>query len=575
VLQTSLADLSISDPHYHERLLHAVVNNATLALFIMDERQHCVYMNGAAEKLTRYTLAEVRGRPLHEVIHHTRPDGRHYPLEESPIDRAFPQNNQEQGREVFVHKDGSFYPVEFTASPVREAGVVVGTVIEVRDLSQIERLEAQRSEMEEQLAYQAQLLDITHEAVIAFDAEERITFWNPGAERTYGWTAEQTLGKTAAEIFRLVDERDERGRARRREILLRGDTLSQEIALRRKDGLTLSIEFNARALFDHEGRLAGYVAVHHDVTERKRAEAALRESEERFRTLADNIAQFAWMADEQGWIFWYNRRWFEYTGTSLEEMQGWGWQKVHHPEHVGRVVEKIRYSFATGEAWEDTFPLRGKDGQYRWFLSRAIPIRDADGKVLRWFGTNTDITEQRQAEQAVRESEARLRALVEASPLGIDIMDLDGNPVFYNPKCEELHGIGLNEAGGAGWTETLHPDDRERIAASWYEAAKARRPWAETYRFVHRDGRVVWLSGRAAPMSIGGQPVGFVGTLEDITDLKLAEQALRESEAQFHTLANSIPQLAWIADAEGSVYWYNQRWYDYTGTSLEEMKRLG
>jgi PAS domain S-box-containing protein len=124
----------------------------------------------------------------------------------------------------------------------------------------------------------------------------------------------------------------------------------------------------------------------------------LHESEARFRALADNIAQLAWMTDATGGIFWYNQRWFDYTGTTLEEMQGWGWQQVHHPEHVDRVVAKFRRCIETGELWEDTFPLRGTDGSYRWFLSRAVPIRDEQGKVLRWCGTNTDITDRKVAE---------------------------------------------------------------------------------------------------------------------------------------------------------------------------------
>jgi PAS domain S-box-containing protein len=108
------------------------------------------------------------------------------------------------------------------------------------------------------------------------------------------------------------------------------------------------------------------------------------------------------MTDESGSIFWYNQRWYDYTGTTLETMRGWGWQNVHHPRHVERVVAHIKHCFETGKTWEDTFPLRGKDGTYRWFLSHALPIRDESGRIIRWFGTNTDITQRLKTEQELR-----------------------------------------------------------------------------------------------------------------------------------------------------------------------------
>jgi PAS domain S-box-containing protein len=138
-----------------------------------------------------------------------------------------------------------------------------------------------------------------------------------------------------------------------------------------------------------------------------RSAAALKDSERRFREIADHVSQFAWTADESGSIYWYNRRWYEYTGASPERMHGWGWQAVHHPDHVARVVARFRRCIEDGESWEDTFPLRGRDGGYRWFLSRAVPIRDEAGRVVRWFGTNTDVTEQRAAEEALREADRR------------------------------------------------------------------------------------------------------------------------------------------------------------------------
>lgn len=141
-----LRELAEASLRESDRRLHAVLDNATVAVFLMNERQQCVYMNLAAERLTGYTLAEAAGRILHDVIHHTRPDGSHYPLEECPIDRAFPQGRQEQGEDVFVHKNGSFYPVAFTASPVHdEANQVVGTVIEVRDISLEKRSQEART----------------------------------------------------------------------------------------------------------------------------------------------------------------------------------------------------------------------------------------------------------------------------------------------------------------------------------------------------------------------------------------------------------------------------------------------
>ncbi len=126
------------------RQREAVMENATVAVFVMDERQQCTYMNPAAERLTGYTLEELCGKPLHDQIHHTRPDGRAYPLGECPIDQVFPQNMREQGEEVFVHKDGSFYEVAFTASPIRDNGRTIGTVIEVRAIGEEKQRERER-----------------------------------------------------------------------------------------------------------------------------------------------------------------------------------------------------------------------------------------------------------------------------------------------------------------------------------------------------------------------------------------------------------------------------------------------
>ncbi len=144
-----------------------------------------------------------------------------------------------------------------------------------------------------------------------------------------------------------------------------------------------------------------------DITERVRAEQQLRDSEEQFHRLADSLPQLTWMARPDGHIDWYNRRWYDYTGTTPEQMEGWGWQSVHDPAELPRVLERWRAALQRGEPWEDTFPLRRHDGQMRWHLSRALPLKDDAGQVVRWFGTNTDITEHKEMEAALRAADRR------------------------------------------------------------------------------------------------------------------------------------------------------------------------
>jgi PAS domain S-box-containing protein len=226
---------------------------------------------------------------------------------------------------------------------------------------------------------------------------------SPAFTQTLGWSVEEILARPFLDLVH-PDDRAATLRMVEQQVVA-GEKVPQfENRYRHKDGSWRLLSWNS---VPQPGGLM--YSTGHDVTERKRAEESLRENAERFLTLANNISQLAWMADPQGSIFWYNQRWFDYTGTTLEEMVGWGWQKVHHPDHVQRVVDKIKHCFETGEVWEDTFPLRGMDGHYRWFLSRAVPIRDEHGTVLRWFGTNTDVTEREQAEEQIVQLNADLQ----------------------------------------------------------------------------------------------------------------------------------------------------------------------
>lgn len=163
---------------------------------------------------------------------------------------------------------------------------------------------------------------------------------------------------------------------------------------------------------DEKGEVIGWIASIVDLTERVQARQALREREAQFGTLADSIPNLAWWADGDGQVTWYNRRWYEYTGTTAAQMEGLGWQSAHDPQVLPGVLEKWRACLATGEVFEMEVPLRGSDGRYRWFLTRAIPVRDAVGKVVRWFGTSTDTSAMREARLVLARSNEELESLV-------------------------------------------------------------------------------------------------------------------------------------------------------------------
>ncbi len=183
--------------------------------------------------------------------------------------------------------------------------------------------------------------------------------------------------------------------------------VSPGLTEKRKDiGAIESYEWQVNRVTLADGSY-GVVCYYFDTTRLQQASAALRESEARFRMLADNMSQLAWTCDSLGEVNWYNQRWFDYTGRSFEEMRLWGWKSVHHPDHVDRVVQSVTHSRTSGEVWEDTFPLLGADGKYRWFLSRALPIHDEDGEIVQWFGTNTDVTDLREAQQQLHDADRR------------------------------------------------------------------------------------------------------------------------------------------------------------------------
>ncbi|MEO6994536.1 MAG: PAS domain-containing protein [Lacunisphaera sp.] len=272
--------------------------------------------------------------------------------------------------------------------------------------------------------------------------------------------------------------------------------------------------------------------------ERTQAKEVARLSDERFRTLADNMSQFAWMADGTGAIIWYNQRWFDYTGTTFESMKGWGWQQVQHPDHVGRVTEKFARHVQEGQAWEDTFPLRSKEGKFNWFLSRAFPIRDASGEVVRWFGTNTDITALRETQEQLRQSESRFRQIADTMPQIVWGAGTDGVLDYYNRQWFEYVGLPENDFEGARWDKYIHPDDLPVTYETWMAALETGQPYQIEFRVRNSEGNYRLFLTRALPIRDSqGKIVRWFGTCTDIQDRKvLHEENLkiikREREAR-------------------------------------------
>jgi PAS domain S-box-containing protein len=395
----------------------------------------------------------------------------------------------------------------------------------------------QRQQLAEALARNEAIFANITEGVMIADAAGNVLSMNPAALRFHGLSGKDALRNLRD--FKEFSVRELDGRpvpveewplAR----VLRGETLSHcELRVTNAaQGREWVATYGGSPVLDDSGNVVFGVLTFHDITGRKRMEHALRESVEQFRTLADSIAQFAWMADENGWTFWYNRRWYEYTGTTLEEMQGWGWRKVHHPDHVDRVVARIKHSYDTGEPWEDTFPLRGKDGKYRWFLSRAMPIRDERGRVIRWFGTNTDITEQLETERRLSESEREFRQLADSIPDAVWVMGAGGGLEYLNQRFLEFTGLPAAEAYDPQvWRRIVHPDDMARREHALSEFYRKGGDYTLEFRLKGADGSYRWKIDRGvAVRNQAGQLARFFGTITDIHDQKMAEEVLRQTQ---------------------------------------------
>jgi len=255
------------------------------------------------------------------------------------------------------------------------------------------------------------LADLIPQLVWITDAQGSHTYFNQRWTDFTGYSLRDSVGP---DMWNNLLHPDDQARAREvwGQSLATGTDYEIEYRFKSRAGDYRWFLGQARPRRDAAGKVTAWFGTCTDIQDQKLARQALERRESEFSTLADNLPQLAWMAQPDGHIFWYNKRWYDYTGTSLAEMQGWGWSKVHHPDHVDRVVAFVTTAWAAGEPFELTFPLRGQDGEYHWFLTRAVPTRDAHGQVVRWLGTNTDVSEMRQLQDQLANSYADLEAKI-------------------------------------------------------------------------------------------------------------------------------------------------------------------
>ena len=394
------------------------------------------------------------------------------------------------------------------------------------DITQRKRTEQALRESEARL--QA-IMDRAPAAIFIKDRDGRHLFVNKECATVLGMEAAAVMGKTQGELF--SQEQAEQLSVNDVRVWESGQAQIFEERIVSADGMHtfLSHKFLLR---DAGGAPYALCGIATDITERRKAEEALRESEERFRTLADNMSQLAWMAGAGGAQFWYNRRWYQYTGATFLEMQRGGWQQVHHPDHMERVLAAWRLARERGETWEDTFPLRGRDGEYGWFLSQATPIRDEAGRIVRWFGTHTDVTELRKAKEEFRESEERLRLALAGGQMGAWDVDLVSDSTRWDDKEFELLGLPAHSVTPSTeeFYAVVHPEDRALIRQAVQRAVAEADALEHEFRVVLPDGRIRWVASKGQVLKDDhGKPVRMIGVNFDVTERKRTEAGLRSS----------------------------------------------
>ena len=344
---------------------------------------------------------------------------------------------------------------------------------------------------------------------------------------------------------------------------------------RQADGQQDWLDTSKIPLLDADGNVVGILGTYEDITARVEAEDALRESERRYASLAAAVPVGIFRTDAQGHCIYVNQRWCEMAGLTFEEARGTGWMRAIHPQDCDRVVTQWYRMAQTGEPFQVETRFKTPDNRVTWVFARAVAERDENGKVVRYVGTMTDISDRVGAEEALRESQRRYATLTAAVPVGIFRTDKEGNCLYVNQRWCEIAGLTSEEALGMGWVRAIHPDDGDRVGSEWYRTAEVGEPFRLEYRFQTPDGKVAWVFGQGVvELNENAEMVGFVGTVTDISDRVEAEDALRASERDLRTMFDSAYDSIFVHDLEGNILDVNQKVLEIFSISHEQALSL-
>lgn len=317
--------------------------------------------------------------------------------------------------------------------------------------------------------------------------------------------------------------------------------------------------------------------------QRHRAEAALRESEERFRTMANSIPQLAWMAHADGTIFWYNQRWHDYTGTSPEQVDAMDWQSMPDRAVLPEALRRWKKAIAGGTPFEMEFPLLGADGLFRMFLTRVQPLKDSQGRVVQWCGTNTDVDELKRIEDSLRETQARLSSTLAAGSIGTWTWDIPHDRLVSDQFTARKFSIDPDKAANGlpadAYLQSILQEDQPGVSAALARAIESCGHYDIEYRVRPNGGEICWLQAKGRVEGDGeGHALYFHGAVIDITERKNAARDLREKELLLHDtdrrlaeIVQGMTEACFALDPEWRFTFVNDRGENLLRHRREEM----